>query len=61
MLGRRSFLASLSALLVWWKTPPAYRPYRIDQHTIAVDDAQWGGSFRVSLWDGDHFINVRAR
>ena len=23
MLGRRSFLASLSALLVWWKTPPA--------------------------------------
>ena len=23
MLGRRSFLASLSTLLVWWKTPPA--------------------------------------
>ena len=28
MLGRRSFIASLSALLVWWKTTPAEKTFR---------------------------------
>lgn len=64
-LARRGFLRLISALpafAVFRSLPvqaaPVYRPYPVGDAVVAVDDAAWGGPYRVSLWDGDKFIKV---
>jgi hypothetical protein len=64
--SRRSFLALIPATLaatvaassISPQAAPAYRPYRIGASVVGVDDAQWGGRYSVSLWEGERFIKV---
>lgn len=64
-MNRRTFFRVVTAgLAVVGFTPQTretrYRPYRIGDTTIAVDDTQWDSQrgHRVSLWDGDYFVKV---
>lgn len=64
-VSRRSFLAGLiAAPMIAAVAPkvqakaPTFRRYRVDNTFVAVRDADWGGPYRVSLWDGERFVKV---
>lgn len=64
-MNRRAFFGALATCLAWFGVKPAkveaWRLYRLDAENSAIITA--GGwntqtGYRVSLWDGDHFVKV---